>query len=103
MDRRVQKKLLNALLPDSSVPILSVFGSFAKGRERRHSDIDIGLALSQPLSWKDKVRFRNIVEKALGRNADIIDLRIASGLILEQALCSGIPLIKKIKISMPSC
>ena len=49
---------------------LAIFGSFAKGRGRRRSDVDILVQLRKPLGF-DFMRLADYLEQALGRKVDL--------------------------------
>ncbi len=68
----------------------TLFGSAAKGRMTQQSDVDIAVAARRQLSLETRGSLAVALSTALGREVDLIDCQAVSGLILEQALCSGI-------------
>jgi uncharacterized protein len=71
-----------------------VFGSAAKNRLTPLSDIDIAVAAEYPLSYQQKTALILSLSKALSREIDLIDLQTVSGLVLQQALCTGVAVKK---------
>ncbi len=53
------------------------------------SDVDIAVASRERLSVETRGRLAVALSCALDREVDLIDLQAVSGLILEQALCTG--------------
>ena len=72
-----------------------VFGSVARGRAIAGSDLDIAVAAKRELSTDRKYVIIQALEDACGMEIDLIDLQAVSGVILQQALCTGTVLVKK--------
>ncbi len=53
-----------------AVERLAIFGSFAKGRGRKRSDVDIIVHLRRPLGF-DFIRLADHLEQVLGRKVDL--------------------------------
>lgn len=86
---------INQVLEDfPSISFAGVFGSAVKNRLTKHSDIDIAVAASVPLSLELRADLLTALSRALDREIDLIDLQAVTGLILQQALCTG-EIIKK--------
>lgn len=66
-----------------------LFGSASRGALTSRSDVDIAVAGAGPLTFEEKAEIAQSLAAALGREVDLIDLSKASGLILQQALCTG--------------
>ena len=81
------------LIPDIQIAI--VYGSFAKGTETPKSDVDIAVAGSKPLTGDEKVHLINRLSAVLNREIDLIDLRVAAGTVLKEALTTGKILLKR--------
>lgn len=81
---RQQLDRFTAAHPDIACAYL--FGSATGSRFSATSDIDLGLAASQPLSADEKARLRSELEDALHRDIDLVDLQQATGSILRQAM-----------------
>jgi len=72
-----------------TIRLAIVFGSIADGRASAESDIDIAVATDKPLLTTEKIGLIERIATALGRPVDLIDLGVASGPILHQALTRG--------------
>ncbi|ADG07762.1 nucleotidyltransferase family protein [Kyrpidia tusciae] len=68
-----------------------LFGSWARGEERRSSDIDIGLWSSRPLSreWIASLRER-FEESTVPRRVDVVDLTQVDPAFVQRVLKEGI-------------
>jgi len=78
---------LEPLYHDSGLQLIVLFGSLAKGRRGRRSDIDLAFLYDVPF---DIVRMTNRVSQLLRSDAiDVVDLRIASPLIKFSAMQDG--------------
>ena len=66
-----------------------VFGSLARGRATPESDLDLGVAATQPLDTAMKTTLIEALTEITGRPIDLIDLRAVSGPILQQVLTQG--------------
>jgi predicted nucleotidyltransferase len=70
--------------------IALIYGSFAKGNSTPQSDIDLALAEQQILSVDRKFEITDSLSKLCKREIDLIDLRVASGVVLNEALGQGL-------------
>lgn len=59
------------LAKEFGVRKIGFFGSFAAGRQTKHSDVDIAVEFSRPIGL-GFVKFADHLEKKLGRKVDII-------------------------------
>ncbi len=88
MENRLIK--IEKLLDDeNSIKIALVFGSFGTENERPTSDIDVALSLGLPMSIEQKMHFYNLIQKATGKEVDLIDLTVATGTVFKEALTTG--------------
>lgn len=74
------------------IRIALLFGSLAAGKGRRDSDLDLAVAAAQPLSADQKTALIAELAQATGRPVDLVDLRTAAGLVLKEALTTGLRL-----------
>ncbi|HUH96684.1 MAG TPA: nucleotidyltransferase family protein [Anaerolineales bacterium] len=75
MDRQQILLLLKSrkrTLKKYGVRSLSVFGSVARNRIRKHSDIDLLVEFNQPVGLFEFVRLQIYLEKVLGREVDLV-------------------------------
>jgi len=73
----------------TSIQLVILYGSFAKGLENERSDIDIAVAGSSEYPSSVLVDLNLEISKLLNREIDIVDLNSISGTILTQILTSG--------------
>jgi len=73
-----QKDILTILkkqksaLDEFGVRSIALFGSFARGEERRNSDIDILVEFNRPVGLFEFARLKLYLEKLLGRKVDLV-------------------------------
>ena len=66
-----------------------VFGSVVEGRATPESDLDLGVAATQPLDTAMKTTLIEALAEIAGRPVDLVDLHAVSGPILQQVLTQG--------------
>lgn len=79
-------------LPDLDLAFL--LGSIANGKARIDSDLDIAVSFGRPISAEQMTSMIEDLALLSGRAVDLIDLEVARGLILQEVLTHGIPLIQ---------
>lgn len=67
------RPILKALAADLGYSRLAVFGSVARGTARPDSDIDLIVESPPGMSSFEFLRFKQLIEKVLGREVDLID------------------------------
>ena len=75
MDRQQVLLLLKSrkrTLKKYGVRSLSVFGSVARNRVRKHSDVDLLVEFNQPVGLFEFARLQIYLEKVLGREVDLV-------------------------------
>lgn len=88
-------KVRNFLVKNERVQLGLIFGSFARGKSNLNSDIDLGIAYKEPLSFDEKLELSSQLSKITKREVDIIDLRTVEGLLLQQILNHRRTLVKR--------
>ncbi len=81
------------LLPEPGGRLALIYGSFASGKMRPGSDLDIAVLFDRPLDAERKLELAARLEKSLSRTVDLTDLFSLNGTILRQILCKGRVLI----------
>jgi predicted nucleotidyltransferase len=66
-----------------------LFGSLAKGKETRNSDLDVAIACEAALDSTKKQQLIEELALIFGRPIDLIDLQTTSGTLLHQVLTKG--------------
>ncbi|MCF6267463.1 MAG: nucleotidyltransferase domain-containing protein [Desulfuromusa sp.] len=77
------------------IKLAIIYGSVATGTMRKDSDIDIAVLFDHVLAAVEKIELKDILEQALLRDVDLVDLSELSGTILKQILCKGRVVIKR--------
>ena len=52
---------------------IGIFGSYARGEQTEHSDIDILVTFSSPIGW-EFVDLKEYLEEILGRSVDLVTI-----------------------------
>jgi len=66
-----------------------LFGSFASGRAGEHSDLDLAILPSQPVSDEDIWAWGQTLAVELGRDVDLINLMSCSTVLRYQVVTEG--------------
>lgn len=69
---RTLREHLEELRRDYGVMELGVFGSFARGQQTEHSDVDILVQFSRPVGFVAFMRLENYLQEILGRKVDLV-------------------------------
>jgi uncharacterized protein len=78
--------ILDLLLPRLDPYLLILFGSFAQGRERKESDIDIGFLSDKSLAPYEIFMVAQALASQLNRDVDLINLSVASTVFQAEIL-----------------
>ncbi|MGH8604901.1 MAG: type VII toxin-antitoxin system MntA family adenylyltransferase antitoxin [Gammaproteobacteria bacterium] len=82
--------LLQDILAAHPVVKLGIlFGSCARGEQRRHSDLDLAVAGEKALELEQRIRVMEELAMATASPIDLVDLQTAGVPILRQALITG--------------
>ena len=65
--------------------LIVIFGSFANGKQRRDSDLDIAVLSSKEVSFNRQIRLANELSLIFDKNVDLSILNRANPLLLFQA------------------
>ena len=85
----IEERLRGVLSRFPGVSLAILFGSFAQGRERSDSDLDIGVAAGKELTAADKTAIIEALAENTGRAIDLIDLTGAAEPLLGQIVRHG--------------
>lgn len=75
------RRVLPTLLRDTPIDVAYLYGSMARGRATRSSDVDIALLATAPLSPKERLQLELRLEQALADRYDLpnADVRVLNG------------------------
>ena len=85
----IKKVCEEELMNSSDILFCSVFGSYAKSKQRADSDIDLAIAGRQKLTFEEKFNISQKLSDRLKKQIDLVDLQAVAGVILQQALSKG--------------
>src|SRR6056297_266146 len=87
--KKIQKEII-PVLENHGVKKASVFGSFARGENKKSSDIDILVEFEGGKTLLDLVGLEMELEKKLGRKVDLITYNSISPLLRKSILDSEV-------------
>jgi|APCry1669188910_1035180.scaffolds.fasta_scaffold19618_2 predicted nucleotidyltransferase len=80
------RRLLSAV---AGLRLALLYGSFANGKMRPGSDVDIAVLFDRSLDARQRMKLTEHLEDSLARTVDLADLFSLHGTILQQILCKG--------------
>lgn len=80
---KVLRNGLPYLRSNYGVKRIALFGSFAKGKQRGDSDIDILVEFKKPIGFKF-IDFAEYIEKLVGRKVDILTPEGVKGIRIKE-------------------
>jgi len=89
MRRDIDEQLRAVLSAFPQIVLAMLFGSFASGRERPGSDIDIAVAARGKLTASETIALIEALADRTGRPIDLVDLRTVGEPLLGQILQHG--------------
>ena len=89
MAANLEARIRERVAADPSVSLALVFGSLASGRARPESDLDLAVAGPQPLTAGQKILLIADLALLSGRPVDLVDLRTAGSVLLDEVLRHG--------------
>lgn len=89
---RLKPKIIR-ILKDSGVKKAGIFGSYAKGEQKKNSDIDILIELPKGMSLFDVVNVELKMEDALNKKIDLLTYGAIHKLLKDRILNEEIRII----------
>ena len=80
---------------DPDLRLALLFGSFASGRHHAGSDLDVAVAYPRRMTVDEKIHKAQALSALIKREVDLVDLREASGLLLQQILAGRKTLVNR--------
>ena len=84
---------IRKILKKNGVTKAAVFGSYARGEEKKRSDIDILVEMSNEKSLLGFIGVQLELEEALGKKVDLVEYECIKPIIRESVLSAQIPVI----------
>ncbi len=92
-DVSVEEQLKQTAASLPGIRLLVLFGSAARGSDRRRSDVDVGIILEEPAS---RAEVEIVLGRAAGRAIDIVDLNDAPPQLRFEIARDGRVLIERV-------
>lgn len=90
-----QKNKLSKIAGKRGLKLVLLFGSFARGKERKDSDLDIAISGNKNLSFKKIIDISTDLAKIFKKDIDISVIDTADPLLLEQIAGNSILIFGK--------
>jgi len=100
MDTEIIDPIINVLERVEGINLVIIYGSAAAGTMRCGSDVDIAVLLDHVLDATEKLELKGVLEQALLRDVDLVDLSELSGMLLKQILCKGRVVIRRDSLAL---
>ena len=81
----IKQKIL-PILKDHKVTKAGIFGSYARGEQKKKSDVDILVEISDDVSLLGVIRLKNVLEKALRKRIDLVEYALIRKELRERIL-----------------
>jgi predicted nucleotidyltransferase len=81
------------ILRKNDVAKAGLFGSYARGEDKKNSDIDILVELDEGLNLLDYIRIKHELEDETGKNIDLVEYSTIKPIIRDQILSEEIRII----------
>jgi len=96
-NQKIKDTIISLLEKEKDIGFCVLFGSAAGNSLSRRSDIDIAVGAEKRLSPERRAELQRALSSALKREADIVDIKSAEGVFLQQILTKGEVLIRNDK------
>ena len=90
--KNIEQKI-KKILKSHGVKRAGIFGSYARGEQKKNSDVDILVEISNSYSLLYLVRLKILLEKNLGKKVDLVEYSTLHPLIKKQALKEEVRII----------
>ena len=92
MIEKIKSKIIR-ILKKNNVVRAGIFGSYARGEEKKNSDIDILVEINKKISLFDFAGIKIELEEKLGRKVDLVEYKMIKPRIKENILNSEVRII----------
>mgnify|MGYP001558585134 CR=1 FL=1 len=89
----IKQKIL-PILKNHKVTKAGIFGSYARGEQKKKSDVDILVEISDDVSLLGVIRLKNVLEKALRKRIDLVEYALIRKELRERILNDEIPILR---------
>lgn len=88
----IKKKIL-PILKKYNVKKAGIFGSFARGENKKRSDVDILAEIDKKYDLLDVIRIKLLLEKSMKRKVDLVEYKLIRSELKENILNDEIRII----------
>ena len=88
------KNKISSVLKEHKVTRAGIFGSFARGEQKKKSDVDILVELDIDYDLFDIARLKSLIERKLKRKVDLVEYECIRKEIKDNILRDEIPIIR---------
>ena len=89
-----QRNLIIDIISKSNPKLIGIFGSYARGENDLHSDLDILIDFEQPVDFLEIIGLEQELTEKLGIKVDLITLRSLNPQLKEYVEKDLIPLLQ---------
>lgn len=91
---QIKDKIL-PILKNHKVTKAGIFGSYARGEQKKKSDVDILVEIDDHgMGLLEFIRLKNILEKAIKRKIDLVEYSLIRKELRERILNDEIPILR---------
>lgn len=91
-------EISEALAKDPNILFALMFGSYAVGKQKKGSDLDIGIYFEKPVEGLALLNLINTLSELAGRDVDVVVLNKASAFLRHQVMKHRMPLLIKDRV-----
>lgn len=99
IDKQVLQKLTSYFMEQSQIAAAYLFGSYVKGKNRPHSDLDLAILFDPGLEvlqrFDAKLQIANDLEDCLQIKVDVVDLESADSFFIHQIFMDKLLICEK--------
>ena len=89
------KEKIVPILKKHKVTKAGIFGSYARGEQKKKSDVDILVEIDDDeMSLLGFIRLKNIIEKALKKKVDLVEYSLIRKELRQNILDNEIPILR---------
>lgn len=89
----IKEKIL-PILKENKVTKAGIFGSFARGEQKKKSDVDILVEIDDSVSLFGVANLKGLLEKALRRKIDLVEYSLIRKELRRSILKDEIPILR---------
>lgn len=90
----IKKKIL-PILKEHKVTKAGIFGSFARGEQKKNSDVDILVEIDDnKMGLLGFIRLKNLIERSIKRKIDLVEYECIRKELREDILKDEIPILR---------